>query len=68
MARGLNADNFILEKSDVMLNEKGVFLSTIIMVSLRGNRILRKSWRGYIIGPERKYPGQKTWHGRNKAH
>lgn len=38
------------------------------MVWLRDNRILRKPWRGFTIGPKGKLPGQKTWHSRNKAY
>lgn len=68
MARGLNADYFILEKSEIKLNEEGNILPTIIMVWLRDNRILRKPWRGFIMGPEGKFSGKKTLASRNKAY
>lgn len=57
---------FILEKSEIKLNKKDV-LPTIIMMWLRDNRILRKPWRGFIIKPKGKFPGQKMWHSRIKG-
>lgn len=60
LARGLNADYFILEKSEIKLNEKGDILPTIIMVWLRDNRILGKPWREFMIRSEGKFPWQKN--------
>lgn len=68
LVRGLNVDYFILEKFEIKLNEEGNIFLIIIMVWFRDNRILRKFWRGFIMGFEGKFLGKKILVSRNKVY